>query len=148
MPYLQFSYPVHQDQAWGSFIATQRATNDKVIAEQQKTKKKQERKEQSQIEQLVTNYTIDGVAPWKPRAVYHDGLHTYIRFPDSAKGGELPVLLVMSTEDADDKDLIQVNYRVLGNVMKVDYVVERGVLVAGVDDAQHRIMFSLQGKAE
>lgn len=140
MPFLQFSYPAHQDQAWGSFIRQQKANQVSVKKKSQEAERAASRKVSERIQHIETNYRLEGKAPWRPTAVYHDGLHTYVKFPKTLQGTELPVLLVMSTED----EVMQVNYRVQGAVMKIDYVVERGVLVAGVDDDQARIMFTLE----
>jgi P-type conjugative transfer protein TrbG len=140
MPFVQFSYPVHQDHAWGSFIQQQKAHQATAEKRAEEDQSKALRHHGDRIQHIETNYLVEGKAPWRPTAVYHDGLHTYVKFPATLQGTELPILLVMSTED----EVLQVNYLVQGAVMKIDYVVERGVLVAGVDDEQARVMFTLE----
>jgi len=137
MPLVSFHYPETQEQEWGNYIKAQ-----KEGAKQKAIKEKQKPSKVSRIENIVNNYAIEGKASWKPVAVYHDGLKTYIQFPKTISGDELPVLLVLT----DAGEHIQVNYRLIGQTMKIDYVVDKGVLVAGIGDNQKRVAFFLDSE--
>lgn len=85
-------------------------------------------------EQLNFGYSVSGSAPWRPTRVYSDGLKTYIQFPRSLSGQDAPVLFVVS----GGENRI-VNYRMKGNMMVVDYHVDRAVLLSGVGRRQDKI---------
>ena len=85
-------------------------------------------------EQLNFGYSVSGSAPWRPTRVYSDGLKTYIQFPRSLSGQDAPVLFVV----AGGENRI-VNYRMKGNMMVVDYHVDRAVLLSGVGRRQDKI---------
>lgn len=85
-------------------------------------------------EQLNFGYAVSGSAPWRPTRVYSDGLKTYIQFPRSLSGQDAPVLFVVS----GGENRI-VNYRMKGNMMVVDYHVDRAVLLSGVGRRQDKI---------
>jgi len=85
-------------------------------------------------EQLNFGYSVSGRAGWRPTRVYSDGLKTYIQFPRSLTGQDAPVLFVVS----GGENRI-VNYRMKGNMMVVDYHVERAVLLSGVGRRQEKI---------
>jgi type IV secretion system protein VirB9 len=78
-------------------------------------------------EKLDFHYSVSGSARWRPVRVYSDGMKTYIQFPRSIAGQDAPVLFVIS----GGQNRI-VNYRVKGDMMVVDYQIDRGVLVSGV----------------
>ena len=85
-------------------------------------------------ERLNFSYRLSGRARWKPTRVYSDGTKTYIQFPSSLSGEDAPVLFVVS----GGENRI-VNYRMKGNMMVVDYHVDRAVLVSGVGWKQEKI---------
>ena len=85
-------------------------------------------------EQLNFAYSVSGRAGWRPTRVYGDGEKTYIQFPRSLGGQDAPVLFVVS----GGQNRI-VNYRMKGNMMIVDYNVDRAVLVSGVGWNQEKI---------
>lgn len=85
-------------------------------------------------EQLNFQYSVSGRAGWRPTRVYSDGIKTYIQFPRSLAGQDAPVLFVVS----GGENRI-VNYRIKGNMMIVDYQVDRAVLVSGVGWKQDKI---------
>ncbi|RUU25042.1 P-type conjugative transfer protein TrbG, partial [Mesorhizobium sp. M6A.T.Ce.TU.016.01.1.1] len=47
-------------------------------------------------EQLQFGYSISGRAGWRPSRVYSDGVKTYIQFPRSISGQDVPILFVVS----------------------------------------------------
>lgn len=85
-------------------------------------------------ERLDFNYRIEGEARWKPVRVYTDGIKTFIQFPAALSGSDAPVLFVIS----GGQNRI-VNYRLSEGMMVVDYLVDNGVLLAGVGRDQQRI---------
>jgi len=78
-------------------------------------------------EKLDFHYSVSGSARWRPIRVYSDGTKTYIQFPRSISGQDAPVLFVVS----GGENRI-VNYRMKGDMMVVDYRIDRAVLVSGV----------------
>jgi type IV secretion system protein VirB9 len=78
-------------------------------------------------EQLNFSYSVSGSASWRPTRIYSDGLKTYIQFPSSLAGRNAPVLFV----ESGGKDRI-VNYRLKGDMMIVDYQIDKAILVSGV----------------
>ena len=91
-------------------------------------------------EQLNFGYSLSGSAPWRPTRVYSDGMKTYIQFPRSLSGQDAPVLFVVS----GGENRI-VNYRMKGNMMVVDYHVDRAVLLSGVGRRQDKITIKRGG---
>lgn len=85
-------------------------------------------------EQLNFGYSVSGNARWRPTRVYSDGTKTYIQFPRSVSGQDAPVLFVVSGGENR-----VVNYRMKGDMMVVDYHVDRAVLVSGVGRKQEKI---------
>ncbi|MDB5613031.1 MAG: P-type conjugative transfer protein TrbG [Devosia sp.] len=85
-------------------------------------------------ENLDFGFRVEGAARWKPTRIYTDGLKTYIQFPSALAGGDAPVLFVIS----GGENRI-VNYRLLNNMMVVDYLVDHAVLVSGVGREQQKI---------
>lgn len=85
-------------------------------------------------EQLQFEYSVSGRAGWRPSRVYSDGQKTYIQFPRSIAGQDAPVLFVTSGGESRI-----VNYRMKGNMMIVDYHVDRAVLVSGVGWNQEKV---------
>lgn len=91
-------------------------------------------------EQLNFGYSISGSARWRPTRVYTDGLKTYIQFAESVASQEAPVLFVVS----GGQNRI-VNYRMKSNMMIVDYLVDRAILVSGVGWDQQKITIQRGG---
>ncbi|WP_245454771.1 P-type conjugative transfer protein TrbG [Mesorhizobium sp. M3A.F.Ca.ET.080.04.2.1] len=92
-------------------------------------------------EQLNFSYSISGNAGWRPTRVYSDGQKTYIQFPRSLSGQDAPVLFVIS----GGQNRI-VNYRMKGDMMVVDYHVDRAVLVSGVGWRQEKVTIRRGGR--
>ena len=85
-------------------------------------------------ERLNFGYSVSGNARWRPVRVYSDGTKTYIQFPRSVSGQDAPVLFVVSGGENR-----VVNYRMKGDMMVVDYHIDRAVLVSGVGWKQEKI---------
>lgn len=86
------------------------------------------------VESLHFDYSIETIAgkpSWKPRAVYDDGTHTYIRFDRRLLTGEAPALYVR-----ERGQLQMVNYRVKGTLYIVDRLFRLAELRLGNDDDQ------------
>lgn len=92
-------------------------------------------------EQLNFAYSVSGKAGWRPSRVYSDGQKTYIQFPRSISGQDAPVLFVVS----GGQNRI-VNYRMKGDMMVVDYHVDRAVLVSGVGWRQEKVTIRRGGR--
>nr|WP_233282926.1 P-type conjugative transfer protein TrbG [Agrobacterium tumefaciens] len=92
-------------------------------------------------EQLNFSYSVSGSAGWRPTRVYSDGEKTYVQFPRSISGQDVPVLFVVS----GGQNRI-VNYRMKGDMMVVDYHVDRAVLVSGVGWKQQKVTISRGGR--
>ena len=86
------------------------------------------------ISTLNFNYKITGQALWKPEQVYDTGLKMYIKLPDNANAGEIPVLLVLK----GSKEIL-VNYRFRNNTFEVDGVFSNLILVTGVGGRQQKV---------
>ncbi|WP_236774263.1 P-type conjugative transfer protein TrbG, partial [Agrobacterium tumefaciens] len=92
-------------------------------------------------EQLNFSYSVSGSAGWRPTRVYSDGEKTYVQFPRSISGQDVPVLFVVS----GGQNRI-VNYRMKGDMMVVDYHVDRAVLVSGVGWKQEKVTIRRGGR--
>jgi len=92
-------------------------------------------------EKLNFSYSVSGSAGWRPTRVYSDGLKTYIQFPRSISGQDAPVLFV--TSGGENRI---VNYRMKGDMMVVDYNVDRAVLISGVGWKQEKITIRRGGR--
>jgi type IV secretion system protein VirB9 len=92
-------------------------------------------------EKLNFSYSVAGRAGWRPTRVYSDGLKTYIQFPRSISGQDAPVLFV--TSGGENRI---VNYRMKGDMMVVDYNVDRAVLVSGLGWKQEKITIRRGGR--
>ncbi|MDR3631437.1 MAG: P-type conjugative transfer protein TrbG [Desulfocapsaceae bacterium] len=115
----------------------------KRMAKQEKEEKEKDREWQStsdaeghavDLSKLNFNYSVDGSTSWKPDRVYDDGQKTYIRLPQSAKNGDMPVLLIRKGK----KDLL-VNYRVKHLTMMVDGLFDTIALIDGVGSDQESV---------
>lgn len=92
-------------------------------------------------EQLNFGYSVSGRASWRPVRVYSDGSKTYIQFPKSVSAQDAPVLFVVS----GGQNRI-VNYRMKGDMMMVDYNIDRAVLVSGAGWKQKKITIKRGGR--
>jgi type IV secretion system protein VirB9 len=92
-------------------------------------------------EKLNFSYSVSGRAGWRPTRVYSDGLKTYIQFPRWISGQDAPVLFV--TSGGENRI---VNYRMKGDMMVVDYNVDRAVLISGVGWKQEKITIRSGGR--
>lgn len=135
MARVAFTYPDATERQRKEFFAKQEL-------QKESQRKKAAEKEASAPEKtagtdkLDFSYSISGKAPWKPVRVYNDGLKTYIDMPELMRASEAPALVVLSDEGTEQ----QVNYRLQGNRYKVDYVIEKAILVAGVGSGQTRVI--------
>lgn len=91
-------------------------------------------------EQLNFGYSVAGRASWRPMRVYSDGSKTYIQFPKCVSAQDAPVLFVVS----GGQNRI-VNYRMKGDMMVVDYNIDRAVLVSGVGWKRQKIAIKRGG---
>ncbi|MFN7025653.1 MAG: P-type conjugative transfer protein TrbG [Pseudorhizobium sp.] len=91
-------------------------------------------------ESLDFNFSMSGSARWKPVRIYTDGTKTYIQFPQHLGSGDAPVLYVVS----GGQDQI-VNYRLNNNMMVVDHLIDRAILVSGVGRRQQKITIIRRG---
>jgi P-type conjugative transfer protein TrbG len=85
-------------------------------------------------ERLNFGYAVSGNARWRPVRVYSDATKTYIQFPRSVSSQDAPVLFVVSGGENR-----VVNYRMKGDMMVVDYHIDRAVLISGVGWKQEKI---------
>jgi type IV secretion system protein TrbG len=91
-------------------------------------------------ENLNFNFSMSGTARWKPTRIYADGTKTYIQFPRQLGSGDAPILFVQSGGQQQI-----VNYRLSNNMMIVDYLIDRAVLISGVGSQQQRITIQRRG---
>ena len=86
----------------------------------------------TELESLSFDYAIEvlkGKPSWTPRAVYDDGVHTYVRFARNLVSGEAPALYVK-----ERGQLQLVNYRVKDTLYIVDRLFDIAELRLGTDD--------------
>jgi type IV secretion system protein TrbG len=88
----------------------------------------------------TSSYRITGAARWRPKRVYSDGQKTYIQFPGTIAGQDMPVPFVLSEGQRQI-----VNYRVIKDMMIIDQDVERAILVTGVGWRQKKITIKRGG---
>ncbi len=91
-------------------------------------------------EQLNFSYSVSGSAGWRPTRVYSDGLR-----PTSSSRDRSPARMHPSCLSRPAAKPI-VNYRMKGDMMVVDYNVDRAVLVSGVGWKQEKITIRRGGK--
>ena len=91
----------------------------------------------SDVLQLNFGYEIkrDKQFPWQPAQVFDDGVHVYIKLPESARNGEAPALFILESSGA--KTLL--NYSVLGDTYVTDRLFDRALLIAGVDGKERKL---------
>lgn len=75
-------------------------------------------------------------APWRPERVFDDGIRTYVEFAPAVVMSELPPLFVVG---ADGKSSELVNYRVAGQRIVVDRILDRAELRMGQGRGERRI---------
>jgi type IV secretion system protein VirB9 len=83
----------------------------------------------ARLAQLNFDYSWDRARrwPWVPSQVFDDGEHTYLVLPPAARLAELPILLGVEPGGG----LALLTYRLEGNTLVADRVLERAVLVVG-----------------
>ncbi len=91
-------------------------------------------------ESLDFSFYMHGSARWRPTRVYSDGTKTYIQFPSAMSSGDAPVLYVVN----GGQNQI-VNYRLKGNLMIVDYMIDQAILVSGVGSRQQKVKINRGG---
>ena len=80
--------------------------------------------------------------PWTPAQVFDDGVRLYVKLPEEARHTDAPVLF----EVAADGSRTLLNYSVVGGDTYVtDHVVDRAVLVAGVDGKEQTVTIERDG---
>lgn len=141
MARVAFSYPDAQERQRKEFFLKQESLKEA------KRKKAGERDmytpaQSAGVDKLDFRYVVEGQAPWKPTRVYNDGLKTYIEMPEVMFASEAPALIVLGAKGNEQ----QVNYRLQGNRYKVDYLIDKAVLIAGVGKSQTRVSISREEK--
>ena len=121
IPSVRFSYPDDTMNAWGTFIAQNRARrqNELVLSEGRNLSP----------ENLNFDYEIVGGnnVPWRPVRVFDDGERTFIEMPARFRSMEAPVLMFY-----EGRQQRLVNYRIQGRFYIVDRLItNRAVLIAG-----------------
>ncbi|HVN90982.1 MAG TPA: TrbG/VirB9 family P-type conjugative transfer protein [Candidatus Binataceae bacterium] len=76
---------------------------------------------------LNFNYRIAGPdVTWKPLAVFDDGAHTYVQFPESTAAADMPTLMVRNGSEQ-----ALVNYQVHGSYYVADRLFRDAALTSG-----------------
>ncbi|HVT14696.1 MAG TPA: TrbG/VirB9 family P-type conjugative transfer protein [Thermoanaerobaculia bacterium] len=70
--------------------------------------------------------------PWNPVQVFDDGEHTYLVLPPASRQADLPLLFAVEAGGA----LALLNYRLDGQTLVADRIVERAALLAGSPGAR------------
>lgn len=91
-------------------------------------------------ENLNFSFYVHGQARWRPTRIYSDGTKTYIQFPGAMSSGDTPVLYVVN----GGQNQI-VNYRLKGNLMIVDYMIDKAILVSGVGSQSQKVSINRGG---
>lgn len=81
-------------------------------------------------ENLFFEYKIEGKESFKPKRVFDDGKKTYIQMPSGVSVREAPVLFAV---DESSDDLIVINYRIVGDYLIADGLIDEGILRVGND---------------
>lgn len=100
----------------------------------------------TELDRLHFDYEIEvvsGKPSWTPRAVYDDGVHTYVRFDRQLLTGEAPALYVR-----ERGELQIVNYRVKDTLYIVDRIFDVAELRLGNDDDQDVVRLRNRRRAE
>ena len=94
------------------------------------------------VTQLNFNYSIQGPrTPWRPLRVFNDGARTYVEFAPTIAMTELPPLFELG---ADGKTLELINYRVSGQRLVIDRVVDRVELRLGQGRSERRVRILME----
>lgn len=136
MPLVAFSYPSDVQEQWAAYQEkhqqTQTLQAKTVYAENQS----------AAHAGLNFRYRIKGDNPnWKPLRVYSDTSKTYIQFPESARHGEIPALVILGQNDQEQL----VNYRMVADRYVVDKIIEKAALITGVGRHQERVEIVREG---
>ncbi|WP_168409154.1 P-type conjugative transfer protein TrbG [Erwinia amylovora] len=124
MPNVSFAYPDDVNKAWDDYYAA----NASYKRDTRLPGTGQD------VTNLDFGYRISGDKPaWRPLRVYSSGYKTYIQFPSSIRGGDMPVLQAIGGDD--EKQLV--NYRPIRNdLFEVDKLITKAVLISGVGSNQ------------
>lgn len=140
MPELSFAYPEDADKAWEEI---KKKTNQVAYSSTLSTGQN--------VANLDFNYRMGGDSPkWRPVRVYSDGTKTYIELPDAAFSDELPALVMMGKGGGVSSDETEqvVNYRLIGNRLVVDKVIDHAALILGVGDRQTKVTIDHIGRKQ
>lgn len=74
--------------------------------------------------------------PWKPVAVYDDGLSVYVEFPRGIVQGEMPPIFVIGAEGEGEVQIA--NTRIYQHILTVDHLFGAAELRLGSGDRQDR----------
>lgn len=154
MPHVAFNYPQQQqtNTAWDGFLSGLLQQERQKRAEEPyrlphevtplpspENGRVQVSKEQAAaLGNLNYNYTIKPASKnitWLPAAVYNDGVKTYIQFPQTLRSSEAPIFMLLRGNSRE-----MVNYRIVGNTYVVDYLVDRGLLLAGTGQSAQKCL--------
>lgn len=143
-PHVAFSYPYESDNTeWETFLGS-------VFSEKEREDTRYKLPEvgggraKSASAALDMNYTITAKTkdvPWMPTRAYNDGQKTFIEFPNNLPSTEAPVFMLLRSGQRE-----MVNYRLIENTYVIDYLVDRGILVAGTGRGAKTVIIS-RGKA-
>lgn len=125
---VSFSYPQDQRAAWDMAIAKQAAEEDEVVAELPSMS----------VDALDFNFGVTvkkGRPRWKPVRVFSDGERTYIQLPQGTTHQDAPAVVALARDGSEQL----VNFRLRGNYVMVDRVLDRAALISGVDGQGERV---------
>ena len=139
MPSVAFRYPDDQQREWAAYRARTASAADAATRAARGTLPTVGTSGATAVADVTSlnfDFRLEGDRPaWRPVRVYTDGAHTYIQFPPTVASGEAPALVALS---ADGEEQV-VNYRMVGDRMVADKVLDRAALVAGVGKHQQRV---------
>jgi type IV secretion system protein VirB9 len=96
------------------------------------------------LEGLNSNYRVSGDHPWwRPVRVFDDGRQTVIEFPMNVSQSEMPPLFVSGP---DGKPTELVNYRVAGQRIVIDRLIDRAELRLGDRRGVQRVRIDRMGR--
>jgi type IV secretion system protein TrbG len=132
MPKVAFSYPEDVQMQWAAYKEQHQQLKARTVYTDKSTPHSD----------LDFNYRVQGDSPnWKPLRVYSDQSKTYIQFPQSAKHGEIPALVILGPGNQEQL----VNYRMVEDRYVVDKVIDKAALITGVGRHQQRIEIVREG---
>lgn len=127
-------------QAWNSYVTWRYPVTPLAIPPMPDTKAPSSPSDA--VTQLNFNYSIRGPrTPWRPLRVFNDGARTYVEFAPTIAMTELPPLFGLST---DGKASELINYRVSGQRLVIDRVVDRVELRLGQGRSERRVQILLE----